>query len=148
MDRGEIGVEEESRVRAKRVPVLPTDKEKDENEIMHMTMHSQCETEDSHRCSPKESPVPRVTMDRGPFSHDVYMEICQVLHESSETRAVNGVVNLDTCGLGEVLPELDVRQPSMGRTRRKDDGKEVFEVICINQTARARMLCKDRNASD
>ena len=30
MDRGEIEVEEERRVRAKRVPVLPTDKEKDE----------------------------------------------------------------------------------------------------------------------
>ena len=62
MDRGEIEVEEERRVRAKRVPVLPTDKEKDESEIMHMTIRSQCETEDSHKCSPKESLVPRVTM--------------------------------------------------------------------------------------
>ena len=26
----------------------PTDKEKDESEIMHMTIRSQCETEDSH----------------------------------------------------------------------------------------------------
>ena len=34
LDRGEIEVEEERRVRAKRVPVLPTDKEKDESEIM------------------------------------------------------------------------------------------------------------------
>ena len=54
MDRGEIEVEEKRRVRAKRVPVLPTDKEKDESEIMHMTIRSQCETEDSHKCSPKE----------------------------------------------------------------------------------------------
>ena len=53
MDKGEIEVEEERRVRVKRVPVLPTDKEKDENEIMHMTVHSQCETEDSHKCPPK-----------------------------------------------------------------------------------------------
>ena len=121
MDRGEIEVEEERRVRAKRVPVLPTDKEKDESEIVLMTIRSQCETEDSHKCSPKESLVPRVTMDRGPFAHDVHMdpalmqkihsavETCQVLHESSETRAVNGVLeNLVTCGLGEVLLKRDV----------------------------------------
>ena len=37
------------------------------------------------------------------------VEICQVLHESSETRAVNGVLeNLDTCGMGEVLLKRDV----------------------------------------
>ena len=35
MDRGETEVEEESRVRMKRVHVLPTDEEKDENENMH-----------------------------------------------------------------------------------------------------------------
>ena len=64
MDRGEIGVEEERRVRTRRVPVLPTDKEKGESEIMCMTNRSECETEDSHKCSPKESPVPRATMDR------------------------------------------------------------------------------------
>ena len=51
-------------------------------------------------------------MDRGPFAHGVHtdpvliqkihsaVETCQVLHESSETRAVNGVLeNLVTCGL-------------------------------------------------
>ena len=65
MDRGEIEVEEE------RVPVLPTDRQKDESEIMHMTIRSLCETEDSHTCLPKESLVPQVTMDRGPFAHDV-----------------------------------------------------------------------------
>ena len=91
-------------MRAKRVPVLPTDKEKDESEIMRMTIRSQCETENSHTCLPKESLVPRVTMDRGSLAHDVYtdpvlmqrihsaLETCQVLHESSETRAVNGVL--------------------------------------------------------
>ena len=62
MEGGEIEVEEESRVRAKRVPVFPTDKEKDESEIMHMTRRSRCETEDSHKCSPQESLVPRVTI--------------------------------------------------------------------------------------
>ena len=120
MVRGEIEVEEERRVRAKRVPVLPTDKEK-ESEIMHMTNRSQCETEDSHKCSPKESLVPRVTTDRRSFAHDVCtdtvliqkihsaVEACQVPHESSETRAVNGVLeNLVTSGLGEVLLKRDV----------------------------------------
>ena len=106
-------------MRAKRVPVLPTDMEKDESEIMHMTIRSQCDTEeDSHKCSPKE---PLVTMDRGSFAHDVYTdpvliqrihsaaETCEELHESSETRAVNGVLeNLDTCGLGEVSLKRDV----------------------------------------
>ena len=115
MDRGEIEVEEERRARAKRVPVLPTDKEKDESEIMHMTNRSQRE-EDSHKCSPKESLVPRVTTDRQSFAHDVFAdsvsiqkihsaeEACQVPHESSETRAVNGVLeNIVTSGLGDVL---------------------------------------------
>ena len=41
---------------------------------MHMTIRSQCETEDYHKCSPKESLVPRVTMDRGFFAHDVHTE--------------------------------------------------------------------------
>ena len=48
MDRGEIEVEEERRVRARRVPVLPTDKKKDESDIMRMTIRCQCETEDTH----------------------------------------------------------------------------------------------------
>ena len=59
-------------------------------------------------------------MDRGPLAHDVHMdpvliqrihsavETCQVLHETSGTRAVNGVLeNLDTCGLDEVLLKRD-----------------------------------------
>ena len=154
MDRGEIEVEEKMRVRAKRVPVLPTDKEKDESEIMHMTIRSQCETEDSHKCSPKESLVPRVTMDRGSFAHDLYTDpvliqrihsavgTCQVLHESSETRAVNGVLEtLDTCG-------LDTRRSSKGRTSREDDGREVF-AVCAPVEWHERECCeKDRNASD
>ena len=69
-----------------------------------MTNCSQCETEDSHKCSPKESLVPLVTMDRGPFAHGGHMdpvltqkihsavETCHVPHESSETRAVDGVL--------------------------------------------------------
>ena len=84
---------------------------------MHMTNRSECETEDSHKCSPKESPVPRATMDRGSFAHDVHtdpvliqsaVEICQVLHESSETITINGVLeNLDACGLDDVLLKRD-----------------------------------------
>ena len=85
---------------------------------MHMTNRCQCETEDSHKCSPKESPVPRVTTDRRSFAHGVYadsvsihsaVEACQVPHESPETRAINGVLeNLVTSGLGEVLLKRDV----------------------------------------
>ena len=168
MDRGEIEVEEERRVRAKRVLVLPTDKEKDESDIVHMTIRSQRETEHSHKCSPKESLVPQVTMDRGPVAHGVHMdpvliqkihsavETCQVLHESSETRAVNGVLeNLDTCCLGEVLLKRDVgvchsdtRHPSMGRTRRKDDGREEFEVFASIKLHERECCERHRNVSD
>ena len=113
-----------------------------------MTSRSQCETEDSHKCSPKESLVRRVTTDRRSFAHDVCadsvsiqkihsaVEACQVPHESSETRAVNVVLeDLVTSGLGEVLLKRDVGSAirmlvnSMGRTRRKDDGSEEFEVF-------------------
>ena len=161
MDRGEAEVEEEKRVRAKRVPILPTDKEKDESGIMHMTNRSQRQTEDSHKCSP------RVTMVRGPFSHGVHMdpvltkkihsavENCQVLHESSETRAVNGVLeNLVTCGLGEVLLKRDVGSvirmlvnPAWG-TRRKDDGSEEFEVFASIKQYERECCGKHRNDSD
>ena len=88
---------------------------------MRMTIRSLCKTEDFHKCLPKESLVPQVTMDRGLFAHGVHMdpvltqkihsavETCQVLHESSETRAVNGVLeNLVTSGLGEVLLKREV----------------------------------------
>ena len=60
-------------------------------------------------------------MNRGPFAHGVHtdpvltqkirsaVEACEVPHESSETRAVNGVLeNLVTSGLGEVLLKRDV----------------------------------------
>ena len=46
MDGGEIEVEEEKRVRAKRMPVLATDKEKHENESTHVASRSQCKTDD------------------------------------------------------------------------------------------------------
>ena len=63
----------------------------------------------------------KVYMDRGPFAHGVCytdpvliqkihsaVETCQVLHESSETRAVNDVLEtLVTCSLGEVLLKRD-----------------------------------------
>ena len=83
-------------MRAKRVPVLPTDKEKDESEIMHMTSRSQCEDRRyPTKSSPKESLVPRVTTDRRSLAHNVCadsvsiqnihsaVEACQVPHESS-----------------------------------------------------------------
>ena len=135
---------------------------------MHMTLHSQCETEDSHKCSPKESLVPRVTMDRGSLAHDVCtgpvliqkihsaVETCQVPHESPQTRAVNGVLeNLDTCSLGRSVAQArcwvchsDTRRPSKGRTRRKDDGREVFEVFASVEWHERECYEKSRNISD
>ena len=43
MDRGEIEVEEERRVRIKRMPVFPTDREKHENESAHVANRGQCQ---------------------------------------------------------------------------------------------------------
>ena len=65
MDRGEIEVKEEKRVRMKRVPVLPRDKEKDENENMRVAIRSQCKTEDSPKRFENESSVPREATGRG-----------------------------------------------------------------------------------
>ena len=65
MDRGEIEVEEERRVRMKRVPVLPAVSEKDENESMHVASRSQCKTEEHRMRLVTESSVPSVAMDRG-----------------------------------------------------------------------------------
>ena len=100
MDRGEIEVEEERRVRAMRVPVLPTDKKEDESEIVHMTIRSQCETEDSHKCLAKESLVPQVTMDRGPFAHGVHMDpvLIQKIHSAVETLPSASRKFRDLCG--------------------------------------------------
>ena len=59
-------------------------------------------------------------MDRGSFAHDVYMDLVSIQnpqcggslpspHESSETRAVNGMLeNLVTSGLGEAPLMRDV----------------------------------------
>ena len=95
MDRGEIEVEDERRVRLKRVPVLPTDKEKDENENMHVAIRSHCKTEDSRRRSVDESSVLRVAMDRGSLvHHDTDADLVtspvliQKLHSAVETREV------------------------------------------------------------
>ena len=78
-----------------------------------------------------------------------------MLHESSETRAVNGVLeNLVTCGLGEVLLKRDVASvirmlvnPAWG-TRRKDDGSEEFEVFASIKQHERECCGKHRNDSD
>ena len=64
MDRCEIEVEGERRVRMKRMPVFPTDKEKHENESAHVANCSQCKIEDSKQLE-SESSVPQV--GRGPW---------------------------------------------------------------------------------
>ena len=65
MDKFEIEVEEERRVRMKRMLVLPTDREKYESESTHVASRSQCKTEDSRKHLETESSLPRVGMDRG-----------------------------------------------------------------------------------
>ena len=105
---------------------------------MHMTIRSQCETEDSHTHLTKESPVPRVTMGRGFFAHGVHMNPVLIQKitvrwkpakcSTKVQRPVRSMVcwkTFVTCGLGEVLPHarcvvchLDTRRPSKGRTRR------------------------------
>ena len=69
MDRGEIEVEEERRVKMKRMPALPTNRENHDNESAHVANRSQCKTEDSREHLENESSVPRVAMDRGFLAH-------------------------------------------------------------------------------
>ena len=120
MDRGEIDVEEERRVRTKCMPVLPTDSEKRENESTHVASRSQCKTEDSRKHLEIESSLSREGMDRGFLArstdadlvmntmltqkpHNV-VEARQVSHEAPEPHAVNCVLeDLDANGLGRVL---------------------------------------------
>ena len=121
MARGEIEVEEEKRARMKRLPVLPTDRVKHENNCVPVANRNQCKTEDSRKPPENESSVPRVAMDRGFLAHgtDVTnivliqkvhcaVEARQVSHEVPEPRAVNCVLeNLETSELGKVLLKGD-----------------------------------------
>ena len=119
--------EEERRV-MKRMIVLPTDKEKHENENVHVAIRGQCKTEDSRKQTENESSVPRVVMDRGFLAHvtdaDLVtnpvltqklhsaVETRQVSHEGPEPRAVNCVLEtLDTSGLGKLLLKGDAVSP-------------------------------------
>ena len=124
MDRGEIEVEEERRVRTKRMPVLPTDREKHENESAHAT-RSPCKTEDSRKHLENKSSLPPVAMDRGFLAHSTDADLVTntmliqklhsvaearlVSHETPESHAVNCVLeNLDANGLARVLLRGDV----------------------------------------
>ena len=115
MDRGEIEVEEERRVRKKRKPVLPTDREKHENESAHMANRSPCKKEDSRKHLENKPSLPRVAMDRGFLARSVDADLVrntmllqklhsvagarQVSFEAPVSHAVNCVAN----GLGRVL---------------------------------------------
>ena len=118
MDRGVIEVEEERRVRTKRMLVLLT--EKRENESTHVASRSQCETEDSRKHLEIESSLPRVAKDRGFLARSTdadlvtntmlilklhsAVEARQVSHEAPEPHAVNcALENLDENCLGRVL---------------------------------------------
>ena len=119
MDRGEIEVEEERRVRVKCMPVLPTDTEKHDSESAHVANRSPCKTGDSRKHLEIKSSLPRVAMDRGFLArgadadlvtntlliqkpHNV-AEARQVSREPQKPRAVSCVLeNLDADGLGIV----------------------------------------------
>ena len=120
MDRGEIEVEEERRVRTKCLPVLTTDREKHESRSMHVASRSQCKTEDSHKHLEIESSLPRMTMHRGFLARSTDADLVtntmliqkphnaaeahQVSHEAPEPRAVNcALEDLDAHGLNRVL---------------------------------------------
>ena len=125
MDKGEIEVEEERRVRTKCMPVLPTDSEKHESKSTHVASRSQCKTEDSSKHLEIGSSLPRVAMDRGFLvcgtdadlvtntmliqkPHNA-AETHQVSHEAPEPHAVNCVLeNLHANGLGRALLKRSV----------------------------------------
>ena len=124
MDRGEIEVEDERRVKMKRMRALKTDIENHDNESAHVANRSQCKTEDSREHLENESSVPRVAMDRGFLAHGADADLVtntmliqklhsavavrQVSHEGPEPRAVNCVLeNLDASGWGKVLLKED-----------------------------------------
>ena len=119
---------------------------------MHMTMHCQSETEDSHRCSPKESPVPRVTMGVDSLPTTCTRTLCCYRRFTVRWKLAKCITkvqrlvwsmveNLDTCGLDEVLIERDVGSaigilvnPAwVGRGKRRWQRR--VRSICINQIA-------------
>ena len=71
MDRGELEVQEERQARVKSAPVLPTDRERDEDDVTHATFRSWCEV-----C---ESSVPLVAMDYGFLGRDTDAELATIL---------------------------------------------------------------------
>ena len=150
MDRGEIEVEEVRRVRAKRVPVLPTDKEKDENDDSQSVRDRRFQQVVNTR-------VAGATSDHGPST------LCP--------RRAHGT-SVDTedpqCGGAKCFTKVqrlvwpgrcvaqarcwvchsDTRQPSMGRTRRKDDGREDFEAFASFKQHERECCERHRNVSD
>ena len=120
MDRGEVEVEEERRVRTKCLPVFPTDSETHESKNTHVASRIQCKTEDSRKQLEIQSSLPRVAMDRGFFARSTDADLVtstmlirkphntaethRVSHEAPEPHAVDCVLeNLGTNGVGRVL---------------------------------------------
>ena len=86
MNRGEVDVEEERQARVKSAPALPTDKEREEDEVTHATFRSWCEacvagraTEDSHKRSATEPSVPLVAVDYGFLGRDADVDLATIL---------------------------------------------------------------------
>ena len=130
MDKGEIEVEEERRVRAKRVPVLSTDKERSTRSRMRRfaagakRVWQGVRQNIHHKRSATEPSVPLVAVDYGFLGRDTDVDLatilvlirrphgavgaCQVLRKGPEPHAIDCVLAyLDTWGLREVLLKAD-----------------------------------------
>ena len=154
MDRGEIEVEEERRVRTKCMPVLPTDSEKHESKSTHVASRGQYKTEDSRKHLEIVSSLPRVAMDRGFLARSTDADLVtntmliqkpysaaearQVSHEAPEPRAVNCVLeNLDANGLGrEYFSKKMLGLPP--RQSLTQFGS--VRSVCISQVVRVRLM--------
>ena len=86
LDKDGVEVEEDRPAKVKSVPVLPTEKEREEHEVTHETFRSLCEacvagraTEDAHKRSSNESSVPLVAMDCGFFCRNTDADLATIL---------------------------------------------------------------------
>ena len=104
MDRGEIEVEEERRVRTECMPVFPTDSEIHESKRTHVASRSQCKTEDSRKHLEIESSLPRVAMHRGFLARGADADEHNVDTEASQHgRSPSGVPRSPRASCGQLF---------------------------------------------
>ena len=155
MDRGEIEVEEERRVRTKRMPVLPTERERN--------MKTRTRTWRSAASARQKIPASmwRTSRrcDRGFLAHSTDADLVanttliqklhsvaearQVSHEAPESHAVNCVLeNLEANGLGRVLLKGDVGSAAQTLVDPVWVGRGERTMAGRSQVVRVRMTCE------